>query len=59
MSDAVTTKQQVEEKPAKAVKVQQAEPRFHAAFGAGGKLLWRSEDGNICKPRKAEEAASR
>jgi hypothetical protein len=57
MTEEVKTSQ--EEKPAKAVKVQRAEPRFHAAFGAGGKPIWRSEDGSICKPRKTEDAASR
>ena len=57
MTEEVKTSQ--EEKPAKAAKVQRAEPRFHAAFGAGGKPIWRSEDGSICKPRKTEDAASR
>ena len=55
MTDEVKTS--IEEKPAKAVKVQRAEPRFHAAFGANGKKLWRSDDGTICKARKDGDAA--
>lgn len=50
-------KSSTEDKPAKAVKVQRAEPRFHEAVGAKGKKLWRSEDGTICKLRKDEDAA--
>lgn len=51
MTDAAKSKQAADNaKPAKAEKVQRAEQPFHLAFAGSGKLVWRSEDGEIIKP---------
>lgn len=44
------------EKPKRADKVDLT--TFHAAFGRGGKKLWRSADGSIVKPRDEKKPQS-